>query len=83
MKKLALKGGSKGKKYWVQRGVIKYAFKFSSDGVCNNANCLPECQKPAFLAFRKFRFFRESMPPDPLLYYASKGNSTSLKCKKT
>ena len=34
-------------------------FKFCSDGICNNANSQPECQKPAFLTY---------MPSDPLLY---------------
>ena len=28
-------------------------FKFCSDGICNNANSQPECQKPAFLTFKK------------------------------
>ena len=37
---MALKGGSK-------------EFKFCSDGICNNANSQPECQKPAFLTFKK------------------------------
>ena len=89
-----LKGGGGhekiGFKGWIKRkknigfrgGSLKNSFKFSSDGICNNANSLPECQKPECLTFRKFRFFRGTMPPDPLLYYASKGNSTSLKCKK-
>ena len=27
----------------------KNSFKFCSDGICNNANSLPECQKPAYL----------------------------------
>ena len=39
-KKMALKGGSK-------------EFKFCSDGICNNANSQPECQKTAFLTFKK------------------------------
>ena len=69
--KIGFKGWIKRKKKLGLEGVLKYAFKFSSDGICNNANCLPECQKPVFLTFRKFRFFRESMPPDPLIYYAS------------
>ena len=55
-------------------GSPKKSFKFCSDGICNNTNSLPECQKPAFLTFRKFRFSQGSMPPDPLLYYAPKGN---------
>ena len=52
------------------------SFKFCGDYICNNANSLPECQKPAFLTFRKFRFSRGSVPPDPLLNYAPKGNFT-------
>ena len=67
-----LKGGSPPQK----------TFKFCSASFCNNANSLPECQKAAFLAFREFKFSGGSMPPDPLLYYAPKGNSIPLKCKK-
>ena len=44
MKKLALKGGSKDKKnIGFRGGSLKNSFKFSSDGICNNANSLPEC----------------------------------------
>ena len=35
-----------------------------------------------FLTFQKFKFSRGSMPPDPLLSYAPKGNSVPLKRKK-
>lgn len=35
--------------------------------ICSTANSQPECRKPAFLTFGKFRFSRESMLLDPLL----------------
>ena len=63
----------------------KNSFKFCSYGICNNANsCLPECQKPAFLTFRKVQIFPGSISPDPLMYmsYTPKSNSTPIKCKK-
>ena len=33
----------------VKRGHQRNSFKFCSDGIRDNANNLPECQKPAFL----------------------------------
>ena len=59
------------------------SFKFCSDGFCDKADNLPECQKPAFLMFKKFRFPPGSILPDPLLfkYYARKSNFTPPKCK--
>ena len=50
----------------------KNPFKFCSAGICNNANNLPECQKAAFLTFRKFIFSGGSSPLDPPLYYATR-----------
>ena len=57
MKKImALKGGSKEKVLGLRGGggSLRNSFKFCSDSICNNANSLPECQKTAFLTFRKF-----------------------------
>ena len=81
-KENGFKGGSKEKIMGCKGGSPKKSFKFCSDGICNNGNSLPECQKPAFLTFRKFKFSQGSMPLDPLLYYEPKGNSIPLKCKK-
>ena len=55
-KNMALKGGGGSKKIMgVKRGGHQInSFKFCSDGICDNANNLPECQKPAFLMFRTF-----------------------------
>ena len=55
-KNMALKGGS-GKKIMGVKGGGSHqinSFKFCSDGICDNTNDLPECQKPACLMFRKF-----------------------------
>jgi len=62
-------------------GYPKNSFKFCSDGGCDNVNnpFLPECQKPVFLMFRKFKLSWGRKPLDPLLYYAPKGNSTPPK----
>ena len=49
----------------VKEGSPKHFFKFCIDGICNDANSLPECQKPVFLTSRKFRFSLGSMPPPP------------------
>ena len=71
-KNIALKGGG-GKKNTVglKGGSPTKFLKFCRDGICNNVNSLPECQKPAFLTFRKFKFSGGSMLPD-LLCYAQK-----------
>ena len=72
---MAFKGEVKRKNSGLKEGSPpKKPFKFCSAAICNNANSLPECQKAAFLTFRKFL--------DPLLYYATKGSSIPLKCKK-
>ena len=68
MKKFGFKG--KGGQRKGGGGVNKKSCKFCSEGICNDANSLPECQKPAFLTFSKFEFSRGSMSPDPKLYYA-------------
>ena len=76
---MALKRGVKRKIVGIKaRGYPTNSFKFCSDGGCDNANIpfLPECQKLAFLMFRKFKLSRGSMPTHPLLYYAPKGNFT-------
>ena len=80
-KNMALKGGggSKEKTSGFKGGHPKKSFKFSSDCICNNANSLPGCQKPAFLTFRNFKFSRGSMPPDSLLYYAPRQNDVCTK----
>ena len=54
-KKMALKGGSK-------------EFKFCSDGICNNANSQPECQKTAFLTLKKVQIVSGKHALGPLLY---------------
>ena len=70
---MAFKGEIKRKNGGLKRGSPqKNLFKFCSAGICNNANNLPECQKAAFLTFRKFIFSGESMPLDPPLYYATR-----------
>ena len=71
-------GGSKENILSFKVELPKKSLKFCSDDICNYA----KCQKLAFLTFRNFRFSHGSMPPDTLLYYAPKGNSTPLKCKK-
>ena len=78
MKKYGLKGGSKENILGFKGESPKKSLKFCSDDICNYA----KCQKLAFLTFRNFKFSQGSMPPDTLLYYAPKGNSTPLKCKK-
>ena len=71
-KKYGFNRGGKGKEILGVEGGChqRNSFKFCSDGICNNANNLPECQKPVFQTFRKFRFSLGSMPPGSLLYYA-------------
>ena len=70
---MAFKGEIKRKNGGLKRGSPqKNLFKFCSAGICNNANNLPECQKAAFLTFRKFIFSGGSMPLDPPLYYATR-----------
>ena len=49
----------------VKEGSPKHFFKFCLDGICNDANSLPEYQKPAFLTSRKVRFSLGNMPPAP------------------
>ena len=72
-KNMAFKGEIKRKNGGLKRGSPqKNLFKFCSAGICNNANNLPECQKAAFLTFRKFIFSGGSMPLDPPLYYATR-----------
>ena len=44
----------------------KNSIKFRSEGICNNANSLPECQKLAYLMFRKIKFPWEASPRTPL-----------------
>ena len=69
-KKKTLKGtggGVKRKILGVKGDHQKNSFKSRSDGICRTANSLPECRKPAFLTFGKFRFSRGSMLLDPLL----------------
>ena len=68
MKNMALKEESKLKILGLKGHHRKNSLKFSSDSICNNANSLPVCQKPAFLTLRKFRFSRGSMPLD--LYFS-------------
>ena len=71
-KNIALKGGGVKKNTVGLKGGSPTKFlKFCRDGICNNVNSLPECQKPAFLTFRKFKFSGGSMLPD-LLCYAQK-----------
>ena len=72
-KKIALKrgGGVKKNTVGLKGGSPTKFLKFCRDGICNNVNSLPECQKPAFLTFRKFKFSGGSMLPD-LLCYAQK-----------
>ena len=64
-------GGSKKHGGFKGGGHQKKLLKFCSDGIYNNVNSLPECQKPAFLTFRKFKFSGGSMLQD-LLCYAQK-----------
>ena len=71
-KNMALKGGGQKNIVGLKGGLPKNSLKFCSDDICNNVNSPPECQKPAFLTFRKFKFSRGSMLSDPLLYYAQK-----------
>jgi len=60
-KNMASKGG--GKKNWGKRGDHqKNSFKFCRDSICDNANNLPECQKPAFVIFTKFRLSQDACP---------------------
>ena len=62
-------GGGRQKNIWYKGGGHQTnSFKFCSDGFCDKANNLPECQKPAFLIFTKFRFPPGSILPDPLLF---------------
>lgn len=75
-KNTTLKRGLKEKNREFEGGVTKKSLQ-----ICTNANTLPECQKPAFLTFRKFKYSWESMPPDPPPYYVPKGNSIPLKWK--
>ena len=49
----------------VKEGSPKHFFKFCLDGICNDANSLPEYQKPVFLTSRKVRFSLGNMPPAP------------------
>ena len=49
----------------VKEGSPKHFFKFYIDGICNDANSLPEYQKPVFLTSRKFRFSLGNIPPAP------------------
>ena len=70
-KKIALRGGGKKNTVGLKGGSPTKFLKFCRDGICNNVNSLPECQKPAFLTFRKFKFSGGSMLPD-LLCYAQK-----------
>ena len=70
-KNMASKGGASQKNMVCEGGVTKkIAFKFSSDSICNNANISARRPKIAILRFRKFKFSRGRMPPDPptLLY---------------
>ena len=61
--KYGFKGRGAGKKLWIKSGGHqKNSFKFCSDSICDKANNQPECQKPAFVIFRKFRFSREVCP---------------------
>ena len=56
-KNMALKGGVRQKNNGCKGGGGSHqinSFKFCSDGICDNTNDLPECQKPACLMFRKF-----------------------------
>ena len=58
---MALKGGP-GKKIMGVKGGGGHkmnSFKFCSDSICDNTNDLPDCQKPAFLMFRKFSSLME------------------------
>ena len=43
---------------------------------------MPTAYQNAKTDIQKVQFRWGSMPPDPLLYYAPKGNSIPLKCKK-
>ena len=47
------------------------SFKFCGDNICNNANSLPGCQKPAFLTFRNFP--GEACLQTPYLIFHQKG----------
>ena len=49
----------------LKEGSPKYFFRLCIDGICNDANSLPEYQKPVFLTSRKFRFSLGNMPPAP------------------
>ena len=53
----------------VKEGSPKHFFKFyidvCIDGICNDANSLPEYQKPVFLTSRKLRFSLGNIPPAP------------------
>ena len=73
MKKCGFKGGG-GKKNIVglKGGSPKQFLKFCRDSTCNNLSNPPECRKPTFLTFRKFKFSRGSILSDALLYYAQK-----------
>lgn len=69
--KNAFKGGRQAKNIGCKRGGgghQRNSFKFCSDGICDNANNLPESQKLAVLMFSlKFMFSAGSirMPPVP------------------
>ena len=80
--KYGFKGRGAGKKLWVKSGGHqKNSFKFCSDSICDKANNQPECQKPAFVISRKFRFSRE-VCPQILCKIMHKRGLLPSKCKK-
>ena len=84
-KNMALKGGggSKGKIVGLKGGSPKKSFKYGSDSICNNANSLPRMPNTSVSYIQKVQIFLGKHAPDPLLYYAPKGNSAiPLKYKK-
>ena len=74
-KNMALKGEPGKKKIGGVKGGSRNSLSFAVTASVitqTTYQALPECQKPAFLMFRKFRFSPGSMPQDPLFYYTKK-----------
>ena len=81
---MAIRGGGQKNIVGLKRGggAPKNSLKFCSDDICNNVNSPPECQKLAFVTFRKFKFYGGSMLSDHLLCYAQKAILPNKNTKK-
>ena len=63
-------GGGRQKNIWYKGGGHQTnSFKFCSDGFCDKANNLPECQKPAFLDLRKVQISPGKHTPGPSTFF--------------